>query len=262
MKIDCLMGTYGRHSLVCEALACFLQQSAISQATLLIYNQHPVPLSFDHPRVRVVNEAPPAGSLRHIRKRMHDLADPSADLIHWWDDDDLYLPWHLQDYLDHIGKNVAWKPASSWFSTANVTYSLTANMLEGSWVFRADYLKAAPLDTHPDYTDHPVIPQTRDAGKLATTDLKGRTSYIYRWDIGTQHVSGYGGSGTEEAQRRHIDLWRQRSNDVAVDGKLFAADMTLRWRQYLNGIKGQVTPVEWVLNRRGVTFLDLPQKRA
>jgi hypothetical protein len=254
MKIDCLMGTYGRHALACEALACFLQQSALSQANLLIYNQHPVPLSFDHPKVRIVNEAPPGGSLRHIRKRMHDLADPSADLIHWWDDDDLYLPWHLQDCLDHIGTNVAWKPALSWTSTANVAYSLVASVFEGSWVFRADYLKAAPLDTHPDYTDHPVTQQTHDAGKLATTDLKGRTSYIYRWDTGTQHLSGYGGSGTEETQRRRIDLWRQRSNDVTVDGRLVAPDMTPRWRQYLNGINGQVTPVEWVLNRRGVGF--------
>src|SRR6266852_2684068 len=77
MKIDCLMGTYGRHSLVCEALACFLQQSAISNATLLIYNQHPVPLGFDHPKVRVVNEAFPAAPLRHIKMRMLGLADPS-----------------------------------------------------------------------------------------------------------------------------------------------------------------------------------------
>ncbi len=64
MKIDCPMGTYGRHSLACEALSCFLQQSAISNATLLIYNQHSVPLDFDHPKVRVVNEAHPAASLR------------------------------------------------------------------------------------------------------------------------------------------------------------------------------------------------------
>ena len=123
----------------------------------------------------------------------------------------------------------------------------------GPGCFVPTICRAAPLDTHPDYTDHPVIRQTRDAGKLATTDLKGRTSYIYRWDIGTQHLSGYG-PGAEEAQRRHIDLWRQRSNDVAADGKLVAADMTLRWQQYLNGIKGQVTPIEWVLNRRGVGF--------
>jgi hypothetical protein len=259
MKIDCLMGTYGRHSLVCEALACFLQQSAISQATLLIYNQHPVPLSFDHPKVRVVNEAFPAAPLRHIKNRMLGLADPSADLIHWWDDDDLYLPWHLEDCLDHIGTNVAWKPAFSWMSLANVTYSREANLFEGSWVFRADYLQAAPLDTHPDYIEHPVFLQTLEAGKLATTDLGGCTSYIYRWATGTEHLSGYGGFVTEEMQRRNVDLWRARSNDVSADGRLAAADMTLRWREYLDGIKAQVSPVEWERNRIG---LGLPETRS
>jgi hypothetical protein len=53
MKINCLMGTYGRHELACEALACFLQQSELSNAALLVYNQHPVPLRVDHPKVRV-----------------------------------------------------------------------------------------------------------------------------------------------------------------------------------------------------------------
>ena len=57
MQIDCLMGTYGRYSVACEALACFLQQTRLSEATLLIYNQHPIPLRFDHPRVRIVNES-------------------------------------------------------------------------------------------------------------------------------------------------------------------------------------------------------------
>jgi hypothetical protein len=251
MKIDCLMGTYGRHALACEALACFLQQSELSNATLLVYNQHPVPLRVDHPKVRVVNEMLPAVSLRHIRKRMLELSDPSADLIHWWDDDDLYLPWHLKDCLDHVGTNVAWKPASSWMSLANVTYSREANVFEGSWVFRAGDLKAAALDAHPDYPDHPITWGMLQTGKVATTDLGGRTSYIYRWATGTEHLSAYG-PGSEEMQRRHVELWRERSNDVSADGRLVPADMTARWRQYLDGIKGQVTPVEWELNRKGV----------
>ena len=249
MKIDCLMGTYGRYQLACEALACFLQQSRLSQATLLIFNQHPIPLSFDHPRVRVVNEAPPTGSLRYIRQRMHELADPSAELIHWWDDDDLYLPWHLEDCLNHIGENLAWKPASSWVSTRNVSFSKEANTFEGSWVLRADYVKAASLDTHPGYTDHPIIRQTAESGRLASTELGGCASYIYRWDIGTEHVSGYGGSCCEMTQQKNLSLWRDRSGDVRVGGALVPADMTLRWRQYLNGTKEQVNPAEWDSNR-------------
>jgi hypothetical protein len=253
MKIDCLMGTYGRYSLVCEALACFLQQSAVSQATLLIYNQHPLPLRFDHPRVRIVNETLPARPLRYIRQRMHELADPSADLIHWWDDDDLYLPWHLEDCLKYIAGHVAWKPASSWMSEENVRFSRHANIFEGSWIFQADYLKSAPLDTHPTYIDHPVIWELRHKKLLATTELAGRTSYIYRWANGAQHVSGYGAAHSEEGQREAIENWRRRSDDVRADGILVPADLTLRWQQYLDGTKNLVTPEEWRLNRKGLS---------
>jgi hypothetical protein len=252
MKIDCLMGTCGRYSLACEALACFLQQTVTSQATLLIYNQHPIPLHFDHPRVRVVNEPPPPGSLRHIRKRMHDLADPSADLIHWWDDDDLYLPWHLADCLEYIGENVAWKPASSWMSEGDMRFTRHANVFEASWVFQADYLKAAPLHTHPTYTDHPVIIQTQEAGRLKTTELGGRTSYIYRWGTGAEHVSAYGAGAEEETQQNNIEWWRRRSTDARSNGRLVPAEMTFRWRQYLDGIRDLVTPQEWELNRAGL----------
>ncbi len=252
LKTDCLMGTYGRYAHACEALACFLQQTRISQATLLIYNQHPVPLHFDHPRVRVVNEAPPAGSLRHIRQRMHELADPSAELIHWWDDDDLYLPWHLDDCFTHLKESVAWKPASSWMSLGNVRFSRHQNRFEGSWVFRTDYLRAAPLDTHPDYTDHPVIRQTEDAGLLATTELGGRTSYIYRWDTEAAHVSQAFYGGNEQVQSQNLESWRLRSDDVRADGLLVPADMTVRWTQYLQGTLDQMNPDEWELNKKAL----------
>jgi hypothetical protein len=254
MKIDCLMGTYGRNLVASEALACFLQQSAAAESTLLIYNQHPVPLSCTCPRVRVVNETPPVAALRFIRQRMLELADASADLIHWWDDDDLYLPWHLQDCLENIGDQPAWKPQSSWVSRRNVEFSRGANRFEGSWVFRADYVKAAPVHTHPNYTDHPVFMQTQEAKLLATTELKALTSYIYRREIEhvggyVQHVSGYGGDCSESVQRKRIELWRARSHDVPPGGRLEPADLTLRWQQYFAGIDSLVTTRERKLIR-------------
>lgn len=249
MKIDCLMGTYGRHALVRESLACFLQQSALSQATLLIYNQHPVALRFDHPRVRVVNEPPPPGNLRHIRARMHELADPSADLLHWWDDDDLYLPWHLEDCLRHIGNGVAWKPASCWVLTDDSRYERKAAMFDGSWVFRADHLRAAPLDTHLVYPDHPVTCQTIDAGGLVTSELGGRTYYVYRWSTGAQHLSAYGGVGTQPEHRVSVEWWRRRSRDTGDGRPLEPADLTGAWRHFLDGTRDQVEPETWELNR-------------
>lgn len=250
VKIDCLMSTYGRYAMVCEALACFLAQSEIGKATMLIYNQHPVPLRFDHPRVRIVNEELEAEPLRHVRQRMLDLADPSADFIHFWDDDDLYLPWHLEDCLKRIGDRAAWKPANCWVSRRNTEFSRESNMFEGSWTFRAGYLKACALDTHPDYVDHPAYMQTLDAGKLATTDLQGRTSYIYRWADGSKHFSEYGGASSPDIQRLNTMDWRLHNNDVRPDGRLAAADLSLRWQQYLEGTRELVSPAEWVLNGR------------
>jgi hypothetical protein len=250
VKIDCLMGTHGRCSVASEALACFLQQSVTADATLLIYNQHPVPLHFEHPRVRVANETSPPMALRFIRRRMLELSDPSADLIHWWDDDDLYLPWHLRDCLDNIGDNAAWKPHSSWMSFGNVKFSFESNQFEGSWVFRAGYVKAAPVDTHSTYTDHPVFLQAQEGGHLGTTELAGMTSYIYRWANPTQNVSSYGGDCSESAQRSRIRLWRARSQDVPPGGRLEPADLALRWQQYLAGIDGLVTPREGELIRQ------------
>jgi hypothetical protein len=183
---------------------------------------------------------------------MIELADPSADLIHFWDDDDLYLPWHLDDCLSHIGAEVAWKPASCWLSEGNVKFSRHANMFEGAWIFRSDYIREAPIETHFDYTDHPVYLQALEKNKLATTELSGRTSYIYRWANGTEHLSGYGGYCDATIQKERIQRWRSRSKDAAPDGNLVPADMTLRWQQYLAGTKEFATAGEWELNREGV----------
>ncbi len=260
MRIDCLMGTYGRHGLASEALACFLAQSALSNATLLIYNQHPQELNFTHPRVRVVNEQCGPQPLRYIKQRMVELADPSADFIHWWDDDDLCLPWHLEDCLENIGTKMAWKPATAWFSERNTTFSRIANRLEPSWLLRAEYVRHAPIDTHPLYTDHPVMMQIEEAGLLATTDLGGRTSYIYRWDTGTQHISGYGGEASEAEQAHNIQRWREFSTDLTMGRDLVAADLTERWSQYLAGIAGQVSADDLAHNRSrlAAAFVERP----
>jgi hypothetical protein len=85
---------------------------------------------------------------------------------------------------------------------------------------------------------------------LATTEFAGVTSYIYRWANGSEHVSAFGGQFSEAMQRRNIELWRSRSNDAPPDGLLLPADLTLRWRAYLEGIKHCVSAAEWQLNRQ------------
>lgn len=257
MKIDCLMGTYGRYSFACEALACFLSQTALSDATFLIYNQHPVPLTFSHPRVRIVNAQTPSGTtLRDIRAQMIELANPDAEFLHFWDDDDLYLPWHLEDCLGNIGEHVAWKPKSSWILTGGNTYALASSNFEGSWIFRAEYLKSAPMNTHLSYPDAPVYMQTLDNNLLATNDLSGRANYIYRWNSGQINHSGLDAGGSNEKQRQVMKYMQSVSTDVHDSGEMFAADLTDIWRHYLTGTKAHISQSEWDLNRRAVGLPD------
>jgi hypothetical protein len=236
--------------MVVEALACFLQQTAIEDATLIIFNQHPAPLTFDHPRVRVVNEVMPVTSLRHIRQRMHELAGPDVEYFHWWDDDDLYLPWHLEDCLTNIGDAPAWRPERSWLSERNTKFRAIRNAFEGSWIMRASTVRAARIDTHPTYLDHPVTLQLRDANLLKTTELGDFMSYIYRWDTDTQHLSGYQGLAEPHEQLANAASWRQNSNDVRDDGVLVPPDMSLRWQQFLDGVKDLVAPENHLELRR------------
>lgn len=242
MKVACLCGTYGRYSLVSESVACFLKQTAIEDARLIVLNQHPVPMTFDHPKVTVVNLQLEAMQLRYIRQAMHELAGPEVEFLHWWDDDDLYLPWHLEDCLTNIGDAPAWRPTRSWVSEKNTKFYPFKNAFEGSWIMRNATVRAARIDTHPTYLDHPVTVQLRDDDLLKTTELGDFMSYIYRWDTGTQHLSGFAQLAPPDAQLENTVNWRRLSNDVQNGGVLIPADLTPRWQEFLAGVAGQVTP--------------------
>lgn len=240
MKINCLMGTYGRYSLACEAVAGFLGQSALEEANLLVFNQHPTPLHFDHPRVRVVNEQMHNVGLKHIRKRMFELAGP-AEYTHWWEDDDLYLPWHLEDCLRNVGTSVAWKPERVWMWLGTGEFLFWKSRMEGSWIIRSEVIPNAPMDTHPTYSDIPVNRQIEDAGLVKMSDQAEFTSYIYRWGTNTPHLS-------QQDYKQESDLVqsvnnvRKVANEVANDGVLVAADLRPRWQQFLDGIAHIVSP--------------------
>jgi hypothetical protein len=244
VKINCLMGTYGRYDLVCESLTCFLQQTALEEANLLIFNQHPVPLSFDHPRVRVVNEQMTNVALRHIKKRMLELSDLSVEFTHFWDDDDLYMPWHLEDCLRYVGSHEAWKPARSWFMPDGRTYELSENGFEPSWILRTKAVLDSPFDDHPLYPDHPVNMRLWKAGKVARTEMGAFSSYLYRWGNGRKHISAHPLKALSD-QVEGVNRTRKDAVPPRNDGRLVTVDLWPQWEKFLRGIKGKVPVAEY-----------------
>ncbi len=240
MKISCVMPTYGRYRLACRSLACFLAQSALEEAELVIYNQHPVPMRFDHPRVRVVNEPAPAGGLRQIERRALELASDSADYVHKWDDDDLYLPWFLEMGLDQAGSHVAWKPQAVWMWAADGRISLVSNFMEGTWLLNRARALAVPMSAYPRHLSAPCYPALKAEGALYEGDVGDAPPFIYCWSGTVAHYSAIGFNLSEDEQRRAVEKFRRNNNDIRPDGLLVPSDLAPTWRTFRAGLAGQV----------------------
>jgi FkbM family methyltransferase len=196
---------------------------------------------------------------------MLDLSDSSAELIQWWNETSLYLPWHLEQCLSNIGSSVAWKPESSWFQSDD-SFTLLRHLFEGSWTFRAAYLRAAPLDTHWRYSGHPVFLQTVDAGLLTTTEFGARTSYISHSEHEMQSVSvrSLDASPDQTVSADNLEFSAHKlefADEVRSEVYLAPIDLNFRWRQYLDGILGQVTPQDWQANQKGVILGSTRHRR-
>lgn len=256
------MATYGRFTFLREAVSCFLAQTALQNAVLIVYNQHPVPILFHHPNVRVINEPGTAMSMRQLRHRMVACVEDGIELVQFWDDDDHYLPWHIETAIDSIGNAVAWKPKSSWWREQPGLYRLAENSFEASWTFKTDYLRSMTFADVDKYEEHPAYTHARANQLLVRADLGSSSSYIYRWR-GTDNVSVYGCPPGDIAQIDINEQWRLEQTDTG-EGQVFTpSDITKILVEYLQSTHKTATNKEWGVNKnRLLRFLPrLPSER-
>lgn len=251
MQVSCVMPTYGRYGMVCRALACFLAQTAIGSAELVIYNQHDIPLQFDHPRVRIVNEPPRHDAGMHeIVQRAFELAADGADYVHKWDDDDIYLPWFLEYGLGQIGPASAWKPRQvmAWEDSGRV--SLAQNWMEGTWLIDRRAVADYPVHGNIRQSGHPAYLGLRQDGRLVEGDVGGLFPYVYMWERSTTHASETGSFLSQEEQQRSIRRFRQRNQDIRPDGLLRPVDLAPIFRRLVGDIATHLG------DATGATFRD------
>jgi len=199
--VTCLCPTYGRFERLRDAIAGFLLQDYPGEKRLLILNDAPVPivLGAGAECVTVVNVPARYPTLGHKRQALLQMAE--TPLVAHWDDDDLYLPWHLSACVAalraHPGARCA-KPNAAWFGVgppgAWALRGVRRNLFEGQMVFyRA---RALELGGYPPLNSGQaaaLLAAFRRAGELHVWDPpRHELSYIYRWADGLHHVSGAG----------------------------------------------------------------------
>ncbi len=112
------------------------------------------------------------------------------------DDDDIYLPWHLQqavDKIQEVGRD-AWKPQKSFFAVPN-EIKLVQNTLEASVIVRMERIRE--IGFRMDMTGYEGLSwytQLRDEGQLDENDTKYIPSYCFNWSD-SSHIAGHKQSG-------------------------------------------------------------------
>jgi hypothetical protein len=202
--LSCVCCTYGRFTLLRRSVAFWLYQD-YEPKELVIFNTAPVPLELDaalqrHGGIRVVNQTghsesgAPFASLGEVRASA--LGHARGDVYVCWDDDDMFLPWHLSQgmrELDACGRS-AWMPAQSYASMdGGRTYALGRNSFEASVLVRMGALRRYGFDTSGrSGAEHLPWRQglVRDGELSEECDVAPFESYAYIWGDPGHKTSG------------------------------------------------------------------------
>ena len=226
MHLIALCPTYGRPSLVRNALALFLAQRLADGDTahLLILDDagQIATQRGDSGRltwqVECRREWIPLtrkyAPMLELARRDMDARLATSDQIAWicWDDDDVYLPWHLAAHAAALRYRPWSHPSRAWstFGIDPLTQSPTPKTLSGrhyhgALAVRGDLmaeLNGWAVTDRSDY-DKQMLARCRDvAGPPADPCEHYPPSYIYRWqDTGRDHCSGRSRGGRYQPPR-------------------------------------------------------------
>lgn len=201
-KVSCVLCTYGRHATVERSVGMFLGQDYAGPSELVIFSTSPVPLVLSadlekRPNVILQNSptrknGQPWQSLGEIRNAA--LGYASGFLFVCWDDDDLFLPWHLSESVSRWAKSGkrAWKPRESLFSTdAGQTFKLAGNAMEASILAELEFVKEHGFSEEQSGAEHVQggwLDVARGQDELAIEDAP--PTYGYVWGDGLHKTSG------------------------------------------------------------------------
>ncbi len=227
----CLCPTYGRFERLRDAVACFLLQDYPGEKHLLVLNDAPEPIRREGARapVTVCNVQPRYATLGDKRQALLEIAD--TPLVAHWDDDDLYLPWHLSRCVERLLETDSGcaRPRAAWWAVgppaAFRVKGPKHNVFEGQMVFRRE--RALELGGYPPKHSGQAKDLLRAFGKVGELETwnpgDADISYVYRWGDGLCHISGAG--NTERA----AETFGTVNSDFGAGDPLIPSDEALPW---------------------------------
>jgi len=230
--VTCICPTYGRHDKVRDAIASFLSQGYPGMSTLVIGNDAPTPLvlytdDVGEPQyeyeyvatkkaIRIVN----SDEYEQLSNKKQSLLDNAeTDFIAHWEDDDIYLPWHLEygvgklldnEDMECVKYEAAWRmrdpkyvPSPKW-----KPLDIRTGRYDGQMIFRAG--TSVPYKVGNRSIELPLIMDYHKRNKIIhhPNPPFDAYTYVYRIYDGLKHLCRSG-----KADAKAGRLWKEKNVD-------------------------------------------------
>lgn len=224
-KVSFVCTTYRRATCVSRVLKQYLNQT-YQDKELIIFNtdtDHPITLSdsVDPHSITIINNATDYLTglpYSHRGQICRDaVTHATGQYFMLADDDDLYLPWHMEQAVDkllEVGKD-AWKPRQSFFMTPN-KLELVVNVMEASVIVKMSRIREIGFGDGP--TGHEGLAwyrQLRDERQLNENYTHCVSSYCFNWSDDL-FIGGHKQSG-DINNPNNFENHKQKSLDYARD---------------------------------------------
>jgi len=211
MHLVALCPTYGRPSLVRSALALFLGQTLRpgDSAHLLIYADDGLLPSQSGGTSPLTWEVMATDTWIPLTAKYAPMLAHAGHADAWvvWDDDDIYLPWHLQAHAEALVDGEWSHPSRAWSTYGGLHLRPLAHRhyhgaLAVSGPLMAE-LGGWPQTDRSNYDQQMLAACLHTAGPPSDPCHHAPSSYCYRWaDTGRDHCSARIRDGRYQAPRR------------------------------------------------------------
>lgn len=201
-KVSFVCTTFRRATCVKRILSQYYAQTYPNKELIIFNTDEQFPLSLDEPdsSIIVVNngidliKGTPYTNRGDICRDAVSFA--TGDLFMLADDDDVYLPWHIEQAVNELelcGKD-AWKPEKSLFATPD-KIELASNTMEASVIVKMNRIKE--IGFRNDLTGYEGLSwytKLRDEGQLDENSKNYLPSYCFNWSDPNE-IAGHKQSG-------------------------------------------------------------------
>lgn len=221
-KVSFVCTTYRRFTCVERIVAQYYAQSYPNKE-LIIFNtdeEYPYSLEFEDSSIIIINNGIDYKTGLPYQNRGQICRDAvthaTGDYFMLADDDDIYLPWHIQQAVEGIEElgTDAWKPEMSFFASPSGV-KLVMNTLEASVIVKMNRIREIGFrDDLTGYEGLSWYTKLRDEGQLNEHNKNYVPSYCFNWSDPAE-IAGHKQSG-DINNPDNFENHKKASLDVAI----------------------------------------------